>query len=89
MAPPKALHHTVEVILSGMTMRIGPKGQVVIPKAFRDRLGLRPGDEVDWVWIDGALQIEPVPPGASPRGRYASLPLLETLEADRRLELDR
>jgi AbrB family looped-hinge helix DNA binding protein len=29
-----------------MTHKVGPKGQVVLPKAMRDRLGIRPGDEV-------------------------------------------
>jgi len=34
------------VILAGMTHKVGPKGQVVLPKAMRDRLGIQPGDEV-------------------------------------------
>ena len=36
----------MEVILRSMTYRVGPKGQVVIPKAIRERLGISPGDEV-------------------------------------------
>lgn len=31
-----------------MTQRIGSKGQVVIPKGMRDRLGLHPGTEVEF-----------------------------------------
>ncbi len=29
-----------------MTHRVGTKGQVVIPKAIRDEIGIQPGDEV-------------------------------------------
>jgi len=31
-----------------MTNRVGSKGQVVIPKALRDRAGIQPGDDVEF-----------------------------------------
>lgn len=40
-----------------MTVRVGPKGQVVVPKAIRDRIGLAPGDDVEVDEVDGEVRI--------------------------------
>lgn len=77
-----------EVILLSMTYRVGPKGQVVIPKPFRDKLGIRPGDEVTF-WLEGdELHVRRAGGLESLRGRFAGLGLREELEADRRFELE-
>ncbi|MDX1661750.1 MAG: AbrB/MazE/SpoVT family DNA-binding domain-containing protein [Gemmatimonadota bacterium] len=36
-----------------MKRKVTTKGQVTIPKALRDRLGIRPGDEVEFEIRDG------------------------------------
>jgi AbrB family looped-hinge helix DNA binding protein len=78
-----------KVILVGMTSRVGPKGQVVIPKEMRDRLGILPGDEVDFALENDAVRIEPVHEMQSLRGRLAGFGLTEALEADRQAERNR
>jgi len=70
-------------------MKVGPKGQVVIPKRFRDALGLRPGDEVDWALVDGDLTVGPAGRHDSMRGQFAGLGLVAELEQDRQRERDR
>ena len=40
-----------------MTTRMGAKGQVVIPKEIRDKVGLHPGTEVDVAAQGGELVI--------------------------------
>lgn len=74
------------VILASMTHRVGPKGQVVIPKELRDDLGILPGDLVEF-WREGdhvivrrAVSQEPL------FGRFRDAGLAELLAADRAAE---
>lgn len=76
-----------------MTYKVGPKGQVVLPKPVRERLGIRPGDEVE-VSDDGEeVAIRKVVPARAPRGILADPgdpePLTRTLEAEHRWEMAR
>jgi AbrB family looped-hinge helix DNA binding protein len=40
-----------------MTYRVGPKGQVVLPRELRDELGIRPGDEVVFGHSDDEITV--------------------------------
>jgi len=69
-----------------MTHRVGPEGQVVIPKELRDDLGILPGDLVEF-WREGdhvivhrAVSQEPL------LGRFRGAGLAELLAADRAAE---
>ena len=43
--------------------RITTKGQVTIPKEVRERLGLRPGDELEFMEEDGVFRLSKrIPP---------------------------
>ena len=61
----------------------------MIPKAIRDRLGIRPGDEVVFLPDGDGLRIEPARDVAELAGRFAGLGLREELEAEHRRELER
>ncbi len=39
--------------------RITSQGQITVPKAVRDRLGLKPGDDVEFVDRDGEIVLFP------------------------------
>jgi AbrB family looped-hinge helix DNA binding protein len=68
-----------------MTHVVGPKGQVVIPKALRDELGIEPGDEVDFWQEDDHLALAPVRPRPL-LGRFAGQDLTAELERERALD---
>jgi AbrB family looped-hinge helix DNA binding protein len=69
-----------------MTHRVGPKGQVVIPKDLRDALDIQPGDEVDFELDGRAVRVEPATARRALRGSLAGIDLVGALEADRRSE---
>lgn len=41
-------------------MRITSKGQVTIPQAIRDKAGLLPGTDVEFIYERGAVLLKPV-----------------------------
>ncbi|MBB4664677.1 AbrB/MazE/SpoVT family DNA-binding domain-containing protein [Conexibacter arvalis] len=43
-----------------MTYKVGPKGQVVLPKAVREALGIAPGDDVTIEERDGEARVRKV-----------------------------
>lgn len=72
-----------------MTYRVGQKGQVVIPKPLRDKLGISPGDEVTFWLEEDELHLKRVSELGSLRGRFAGSRLREELEEDHAWELER
>lgn len=82
-----------------MTHKVGTKGQVVIPKEIRDRIGIAPGDEVAFEADDMEVRIRRSAddPAARERdikalrGAWADLPGggTEDLIAERRKERER
>jgi antitoxin PrlF len=71
-----------------MTHRVGPKGQVVIPKRIRDSLGMRPGEEVVIVEVDGEARVRRVP-RTRLRGMLKDGASTADVEAEHRAEIER
>jgi AbrB family looped-hinge helix DNA binding protein len=69
-----------------MTGRIGAKGQVVIPKALRDRARLHPGDEVDFEFEDDRIMLVVRRTPARIGGRFGHSGMAARLLEDRARE---
>lgn len=78
------------VRLSRMTtMKVGPKGQVVLPKRVRDELGIRPGDEVTIHAGDGEARVRRVVDVDGLVGMLPDGASTHDLEVEHRRELER
>jgi AbrB family looped-hinge helix DNA binding protein len=74
-----------------MTYKVGPKGQVVLPKRVRERLGIAPGDEVTVEELDDEVRIRRAAPTVALRGLLSDpadqIPLTRSLELDHLWEI--
>jgi AbrB family looped-hinge helix DNA binding protein len=74
-----------------MTYKVGPKGQVVLPKRIRDHLGIRPGDAVNVDEVQGEVRIRKAAAPNQLRGLLRDpqddVPLTRSLEIDHRWEI--
>ena len=73
-----------------MLAKVTSKGQLVIPKRIRDRLGITPGTEVHIEVVGDKILLEPINPQSPVEalyGRYAGTDLLSDLEAEHHEEL--
>jgi antitoxin PrlF len=52
---------------------ISSKGQVTVPKEIRKRLGLQPGDRVEFVAEEGRTVIRPVRSESNPFEKYIGI----------------
>ncbi len=56
-----------------MGYRVSSKGQVTIPQRVREKMGIRAGDEVDFVEEDGKFLIKPEREGRNPFEQFIGI----------------
>ena len=66
-----------------MTVRVGPKGQIVIPKAIREHASLEPGDEVEVELRDEEIVVTACRTPRRLGGRFARSGMAARLLEDR------
>jgi AbrB family looped-hinge helix DNA binding protein len=57
----------------GNSSTISSKGQITVPQGIRKRLGLQPGDRVEFVVDHGLTVLRPVRSGEDPFAKYRGI----------------
>ena len=65
------------------TVTVSPKYQVVIPRAIRDALGVRPGQKVQVIGYGGRIELIPLRPIKETRGFLRGIDTTVERETDR------
>jgi AbrB family looped-hinge helix DNA binding protein len=70
-------------------VKVGPKGQVVVPKRIRDRLGIRPGQRVRVEEIGGDVRVRKLATLEELRGIFKDAPGRGTKDLEQQRRRDR
>jgi AbrB family looped-hinge helix DNA binding protein len=63
------------------TLTLSSKGQITVPLEVRTRLGVKPGDKVEFDFQDGLTILRPVAPDENPFSKWAGcLPAFSSIE---------
>ena len=65
------------------TVTISPKFQVVIPRAVRESLGIKPGQKVQVILYDNRIELVPLKPTRKMRGFLKGIDTSVPREPDR------
>jgi len=65
------------------TVTVSPKFQVVIPRAIREALALKPGQKIQAIQFEGRIELIPVKPMAKARGFLKGIDTRVKREPDR------
>jgi AbrB family looped-hinge helix DNA binding protein len=65
------------------TVTVSPKFQVVIPRAVRESLGIKPGQKVQVILYNNRIELVPLKPIRKTRGFLKDIDTFVPREADR------
>ena len=65
------------------TVTISPKFQVVIPRAVRESLGIKPGQKIQVILYDNRIELVPLKPARKMRGFLKGIDTSVPRELDR------
>ncbi len=72
---------SVEEVKMASASTISSKGQITVPLAIRKRLGVKPGDRVEFIEEDGKTVFRPVEPHVNPFEKWIGmLPAFKSTE---------
>lgn len=66
-----------------VTVTVSPKFQVVIPRAIREALALKPGQKIQALQFEGRIELIPVKPMSKARGFLKGIDTEVERESDR------